>query len=94
MKIPPTLLPLYKEKSRNNLARVLVEQTKVEEAVGWNSGVLDSSLHTASESRFPTRLSTGNHCPPLGLFFLVTKREDQVILSNTNILSFCDPPLR
>lgn len=94
MKIPPTLLPLYKEKSRNNLACVLVQQTKVEEAVGWNSGVLDSSLNTARESLVLTRLIPGNHFPPQGLFFLIIKREDQVILSSTNILQFCDPPLR
>lgn len=85
MKIPPTLLPLYKEKSRNNLARVLVQQTKVEEAVGWNSGVLDSSLNTARASLFLTPAII-SHFPPRSLFCLVIKQEDQVILSSTNIL--------
>lgn len=46
MTVPPTLLPLYKEKSQNNLACVLLWQTRVKEALGWNSGshVLFSAL--------------------------------------------------
>lgn len=58
MKIPPTPRPVYKEKSRNNLAHVLVQQTKGKEALGWNSGVPDSSLDTATESPFLSREMT------------------------------------
>lgn len=59
MTIPPTLLPLYKEKSQNNMAHVLARQAKLKETVGRSSGVLDS----ATESLFLSHLITGG--PPL-----------------------------
>lgn len=68
MKIPPTLLPLYKEKPLNHLACVLVQQTKVKEALGWDSGVLDFSHGTTTEWLL---LTSGYDFPPMGLFFLV-----------------------
>lgn len=46
MKIPPTLLPLYKEKTQNSLAHVLIQQTKGKEfGVGpQESQILVSAL--------------------------------------------------
>lgn len=60
MEIPPTLLPLYKEKSQNNMAHVLAEPTEVKETLGWSSRVLDSSLSPATESLFLSHLTTGD----------------------------------
>lgn len=62
MEIPPTLLPLYREKSKNNLACAR-EQQASQRALAPSWGVLDSRLRTASASW----LTLGNHFPHLGL---------------------------
>lgn len=62
MEIPPTLLPLYREKSKNNLACAREQQAR-RRALAPSWDVLESRLRTASASW----LTLGNHCPNLGL---------------------------
>lgn len=53
MEVPPTLLPLYKEKSQNNMAHVLAEPTEVKETLAGTqeSWILVSAVPLSHCSR-------------------------------------------
>lgn len=84
---------MQRKVSRNNLACVLVQQTKAKQALGWCSGVPDPSLSIATESLPLSRLVTGNCSSPLGLSSLVVLGGNGVTLPSTNTLYVWDPPL-